>query len=99
MMYVGTVPTEAVALQLHRIVGERLLACEEVEFVGGYAGLETTLRRAAVSGRVEVEGEIKDHFADLHDERGNLIATVALDSNSYRSLKTRWARCKLLPES
>lgn len=56
------------------------------------------LRRAALSGRVEVEpeGPLPDFYADvLIDESGSWDATVALDRNSYNSLKNRWMRCRL----
>jgi hypothetical protein len=87
-----------VDIQLHRINGEELLACEAVVFDGGGSAVDTVLRRAAVSGRVEVEGELKNRFADLHDRDGNLVCSVALDRNSYHALKYQWARCKLLKD-
>lgn len=88
-------PPDAVALRLYRIVREELIACEAVEFVKGAAAVDTVLRRAALSGRVEIEGEIKDHFADILSANGDMVATVALDRKSYRALKEKWARCKV----
>lgn len=89
-------PAEAIGLRLARITRrDVLILCEPVLFVGGRAALDTTLRRAAISGRVEVDGDIGDHFADLLDDNGNLVETVALDAKSYSALKNRWARCRV----
>lgn len=88
-------PGETAGLKLHRIdARENLIACELMMFRGGRAAVNTVLRRAAIAGRVEVGGDIKDHFADVHDADGSLIETVALDAASYRSLKNKWMRCK-----
>ncbi len=100
----ATCPTTAVGLRLARIDHEgALVLCEAVRFVAGYAAVETVLRRAAISGRVEVGGKIGDHFADALDDDGDIVATVALDARSYRAMKTRWMRCKvdraLVPEA
>lgn len=93
-------PLDAIGLKLHKIVGEKLLACESVFFTAGASAVNTVLRRAAISGRVEIGGEIGDFFADiLTDHDGTWSETVALDSDSYRSLKNHWMRCKLEPES
>lgn len=88
-------PESAVGLKLYKIVRESLIACESVRFEGGMAAVETTLRRANLSGRVEINGEIKNHFADVLDANHDLVETVALDAGSYRSLKNHWMRCKL----
>lgn len=90
----GTVPTEAVGLKLYRYVGDRLIGCETVIFVGGAHAVDTTLRRAAISGRVEIGGKIENHFADIYINRDTWTESVALDAKSYRALKTRWMRCK-----
>jgi hypothetical protein len=95
---VDRLPMQAAGLQLHRIVGERLIACEKIRFVRGRPAVQMTLLRAAIAGRVDVGGKIEDHFADVLDDDGSMIETVALDAKSYRSLKTRWMRCKTLPE-
>ena len=89
------VPEDAQAVRLHKIVRGDLVACEAVAFTDGASAIDTTLRRAAISGRVEVGGEIADHFADLLDGEGALIETVSLDARSYKALKTRWMRTKL----
>lgn len=87
-------PPETVGLRLHRIDRkENLIACEAVTFAGLRPAVNTVLRRAAIAGRVEVGGEIKNHFADVLDERLDIIETVALDAKSYGSLKNRWMRC------
>lgn len=63
--------------------------------IHGFVSSVTVLRRASISGRVEVGGELADYFADVHDGDGNLLETVALDRDSYRALKYRWMRCKV----
>ena len=89
-------PSDAVGLRLARITWhEVLLLCEPVRFVKGRVAVELTLRRAAISGRVEVEGEINYHFTDILNDNGDSVATVALDAKSYGALKNRWARCRL----
>lgn len=95
MSGIGDVPAASVGLQLYRIQGEELLACEPVHFLNGWDGVETVLRRAAISGRVEVGGELLDHFADINDEHGDTLGTVALDADSYRALKYRWMPCRM----
>ena len=89
------IPTNVVGVRLYKHVGDDLVGCEAVRFVEGSSAVDTVLRRAAISGRVEMEGEIVDHFADLLDKDQDIIATVALDAKSYRALKTRWMRCKI----
>lgn len=91
-------PDACVGLRLYRIDSkERLLACETVIFKGGRGAVDTVLRRAAIAGRVEVGGDIKDHFADCVEADGSWSETVALDAKSYASLKNKWMRCKLEP--
>jgi hypothetical protein len=85
-------------LKLYKIVGEQLIACESVIFDGGRDAVNTVLRRAALSGRVEVEpeGDLPDFYADvLTDPNGSWEASVALDRNSYSKLKNHWMRCRL----
>lgn len=94
-MPISGLPREATGLRLYRIVKEDLIPCELVMFVGGWAAVDTVLRRAQISGRVEVGGKIADHFADVYDAKGDMIETVSLDAGSYRILKTRWMRCKI----
>lgn len=89
------VPAEAVGLKLFRFVGEDLRACESVIFKAGRPAVQTPLLRARLSGRVEVGGDIQDHFADILDRDGSNIETVALDAKSYRSLKNHWMRCRV----
>jgi hypothetical protein len=74
---------------------ERLILCEAMKFDNGRAAIDTALRRASVSGHVEIEGNIANHFADLLDDNGNLVGTVSLDAQSYRALKNKWMRCKV----
>lgn len=92
-------PAEAVGLRLCRHSGERLILCEVVIFKDGWSAVETTLRRATISGRVEIDGDIKDHFADVMDADHSIIETVALDARSYKSLKNHWMRCRVDPIS
>jgi hypothetical protein len=83
-------------VRLYKIVNDNLIACEAIEFKDGAPAIDTTFRRAAISGRVELEGDIKDHFADiLTSDDCTLLHTVALDRKSYASLKNRWMRCNL----
>jgi hypothetical protein len=86
---------DAAGLRLCRISGERLILCEPVLFTGRRAAVEVTLRRARISGRVEFNGEIKNHFADVMDVEGSIVDTVALDAKSYGALKNHWMRCKV----
>lgn len=89
-------PSNAVGLRLARIDSQqRLSLCEAVRFRDGRKAVDTTLRRAAMSGRVEINGEIKNHFADVLDDNGDIIETVALDRLSYAALKNHWMRCKV----
>lgn len=88
-------PNNAMGLRLARIDRrETLHLCEAVRFPAGVVAVDTVLRRAAISGRVDVGGEIKDHFADVLDQDGAIIETVALDAKSYAALKNRW-RCRV----
>ena len=89
------IPAEAVGIRLYKIVRDDLIGCEVVRFVEGAPAIDTTLRRAAISGRVEIGGNIVDHFADLLDEDQTIVETIALDARSYRALKTTWMRCKI----
>lgn len=94
-MPIAGLPKEAAGLRLYRIVKDDLIPCELIMFDGGWAAVDTTLRRAQIAGCVEVGGQIEDHFADVYDKNGNMIETVTLDRGSYRSLKTHWMRCKI----
>lgn len=87
-------PKTVVGVVLYRIEGNSLIGCEAVQFTNA-GGVDTVFRRAAISGRVEFEGKLKDHFADLLDISGDIIGTVALDRKSYGALKNRWMRCKV----
>lgn len=90
------IPKEAVGLRLARIDGrENLILCEGVKFANGRAAVETTLRRANLSGKVEIGGTIQNHFADVLDDGGDIVETVALDRRSYSSLKNHWMRCRV----
>ena len=66
-----------------------------MQFVKGEGAVDMVLRRAAISGRVEIGGAIADHFVDLVDTDGDMIESVALDRHSYKALKTRWMRCRV----
>ena len=89
-------PPDATGLKLHRIdKRDNLVSCEPVQFVRGRAAVDTVLRRAAISGLVEVDGPISDYFADILNENGEWEHTVSLDARSYRALKNHWMRCKV----
>lgn len=95
-MHLDRLPVDCVGLRLYRIDSrETLHACEIVIFKGGRDAVNTVLRRAVLAGRVEVGGDIKDHFADCVEADGSWSETVALDAKSYASLKNKWMRCKL----
>jgi hypothetical protein len=88
-------PPETVGLRLCKMFpGDELRLCEGVRFTKGRPAVNTVLRRAAIAGRVEVSGKNEDHWADVLDDSGDLIETVALDADSFRSLKNHWMRCK-----
>ena len=89
------VPIDAVGLRLVKVVRGELILCEAVRFTGGAPAVETTLRRAAISGRVEAGGIVSDYLVDLLDEEQSIIGNAYLDANSYRALKTRWMRCRI----
>lgn len=88
-------PIETVGLRLCKIANNQLVLCEAILFSDGRHGVETVLSRAKLAGRVEVGGDIEDHFADALDKDRTILETVALDAKSYRSLKTKWMRCKI----
>lgn len=89
-------PHEAVGLRLARITRrEELVLCEAMRFAGGAPEVDMALRRARISGRVEIGGDIANHFADVLDEGCNIIETVALNARSYSALKNKWMRCKV----
>ncbi|WP_298091598.1 hypothetical protein [uncultured Sphingomonas sp.] len=68
---------------------------EPVFFTSGRLAVATVLSRAGLSGRVEVEGKIENHQADVLTSRdGEWDQTIALDARSYKSLKRHWMRCK-----
>lgn len=95
-MYKGPrVPETARSVTLFRATKDDLIACEMVTFARGADGIDTVLRRAAISGLVEVGGKLGDYFADLLDENESMVESVALDANSYRILKTRWMRTRV----
>lgn len=92
-------PEDAAGLRLCRIDSrDELFLCDTVIFTEKRRAVDTTLRRAAIAGHVEVDpaGPLPDHFADVMDEQGDMIANVALDAKSYRALKTKWMRCKVV---
>lgn len=97
MSLLDQIPTDVIGLRLCRLLsGDRLQMCETVIFSAGRSAVEITLRRAQIAGRVEIEGKIDRHWADMiTDPSGDWIGTVALDAGSYRALKNRWMRCRV----
>jgi hypothetical protein len=86
------VPAECVGITLYKHFGnEDFRGTERVVFKDRN-GLETTLRRAAVSGKIEIGDNIKlgDFFADLHDASGDIVTHVNLDAKSFKALKEHW---------
>jgi hypothetical protein len=92
----SVLPHESTGLRLGKIFADgRGLLCEAIRFPGGRDAVDTVLRRAAISGRVDIGGDIEDHFADVLDADASIIETVALDRRSYSALKNHWMRCKV----
>jgi len=89
-------PESVVGLRLGRINSkDELILCEAMRFDKGRDAVDMVLRRARISGRAEIEGQIADHFADALDDNGDIVVSVALDAKSYKALKTKWMRCKV----
>jgi hypothetical protein len=90
---------KACGLRLIRFAGDKTHYCEPVYFVNGRNAVDTVLRRARLSGRVEIDGEVvgdKAYQADvLIGPDGEWDQHVALDAKSYSSLKNHWMRCKV----
>lgn len=88
---------QAIGLRLYRIQNEDLIGNELVMFTSR-AGVETVLRRAAISGTVKVltgdEGIDSDYYADVYISPDTWDQTVRLDAKSYKILKHRWMRCR-----
>jgi hypothetical protein len=88
-------PANAVGLRLCKIFpGDDLRLCETVRFARGRPAVDTILRRAAVSGRVEIGGKLEDHWADIITPDGSWEEVVALDASSFKALKEHWMRCR-----
>ncbi len=100
MSEIGHIPVAAAGLCLYKInrKGE-LIGCEPVIFDDGLPAVDTTLRRARISGHVKVSGEtdgpLPDWFADILNQECDIIGNVELDRASYRSLKNHWMRCRI----
>lgn len=91
------VPDWCTGLRLCKSNGNGLRMSEEVQFVKGAEGVDTVLRRAAISGQVGPIGETGEYWADLLDCNGDWDETIALDRDSWNSLKNHWMRCKMEP--
>lgn len=91
-----TLPEGVVGLALCKIAGkeERLVRTEEVYFKSA-SGVDTVLRRARISGKVGPVGETGDYWADLLVLDGSWIETIALDRESWNSLKNHWMPCRI----
>lgn len=90
------IPDDVTGMRLYRINSRReLIGCERAHFRDGALAVNTVLRRAQISGRVEVGGDIGDHFADLLNDRDEIVESVALDRGSYSALKNHWMRCRV----
>ena len=90
-----TVPENATGLCLCKIVRGHLVRCEDVQFMNGWTGVETTLRRASVTGSVGPIGETGDYWADILNKDGDWFETIALDRQSWNVLKNHWMRCRV----
>ncbi|TDH35677.1 hypothetical protein E2A64_10070 [Pseudohoeflea suaedae] len=89
------IPKDTNGLRLCKMVGDDLVMCEPVQFVGGGAAVDTVLRRASISGNVGPVGDTGDYWADLLNAEGDWTETIKLDRHSYAAIKTKWARCKI----
>lgn len=86
------VPAECVGITLYKHFGnENFRGTERVVFKTRNS-LETALRRAALSGKVEIGSNLKlgDFFADLCDVNGDTVTNVNLDAASFKALKEHW---------
>jgi hypothetical protein len=91
---------QAVGLKLYKLnAADELLGNELVIFQDGRKAVDTILRRAQLSGRVEIDGDIDRHFADVYIDEYTWDQTIALDAGSYRALKRVWARTKYDPDT
>jgi hypothetical protein len=86
------VPPECVGITLYKNFGEDDYRGTERVVFKDRSGLETTLRRAALSGKIEIGDNIQlgDLFADLHDAEGSIVTHVNLDAGSFKALKEHW---------
>lgn len=91
-----SLPEWATGLRLCKIVNGDLHMSEEVQFLHGWSGVDTVLRRAAISGVVGPLGETGDFWADLLNSNGDWDETIALDRDAWNSLKNRWMRCRMV---
>lgn len=91
-----SVPDWATGLRLCKVVGENLRMSEGVQFLNGNAGVDTVLRRAAISGTVGPIGETGNYWADFLNADGDWAETIALDRDAWNSLKNHWMRCKMV---
>lgn len=92
---IENLPENAVGLRLCKMIGERLVVSEVILFAKGRVAVDTTLRRAAISGKVGPMGETGDYWADIFVDENTWVDTIALDRNSWNSLKNRWMRCRM----
>jgi len=60
-----------------------------VTFARGRPAVELILRRAAICGAVEIDGENGDYFADIFIDEDSWTQTVALDKGSFRYLRNK----------
>lgn len=91
------IPADVIGMQLCKMVGDQLRISEEVYFEKGNAAVRTTLRRAAISGKVGPIGKTGQFWADLLTRNG-MAETIALDQDAWNGLKNRWMRCRMIEE-
>jgi hypothetical protein len=87
----------ATGLALYRIGAKnRLYGGNAIMFEGGFDAVEMVLRRAAISGIVEIEPDkiTSDYYCDVYVDECSWTQTIQLDRGSYRALKYRWARTR-----
>lgn len=90
-----SIPLGVTGIRLCKVVNDDLRMTEVVQFERGHEGVDTVLRRAALSGRVGPMGDAGDYWADLMNANGEMEETIALDRASWNALKNHWMRCRM----
>lgn len=99
MTDLSRIPKDCVGLQLWKAKAtDDAVPYERVVFKGGRPAVNTTLRRAAISGPIGPIGRTGEFWADFINEDGDWTETIALSREAWNALKNRWMRCRQLSE-